>query len=105
MKLVAADVILLDELLAQYGPETINARQTGRRNFELMIDRIWHEAGSPKPFEINREAQAFLQEVYSLAPQNDVQKLDELSKRSRIWRKRDWRCSFKAAAPFRRLFS
>ena len=76
VKTLAADVILLDELLAQYGPETIKARQIGRRNFELMIDRIWHEheASSPKPFEMNREAQAFLQEVYSLAPQNDLQR-------------------------------
>src|ERR1044071_9340670 len=76
VKQLAADVIMLDELFAQYGPETSKARKMGRRNFELMIDEIWHEHESENqtPFELNREAQAFLQEVYLLAPQNDLQR-------------------------------
>ena len=76
VKQLAAGVILLDELLAQYGPETINARQIGRRNFNLMVDRIWHEHKSENssPFEMNREAQMFLKEVYSLTPENDFQR-------------------------------
>ncbi len=76
VKQLAANVILLDELLAQFGPEANNARQIGRRNFDLMVDRIWdeHDVGSSSRFEMNREAQNFLVVVLSLKPENDFQR-------------------------------
>jgi hypothetical protein len=76
VKQLVADVILLDELLAQYGPETTNVRQIGRRNFNLMVDRIWkeHKSANPGSFEMTREAQEFLKEIYSLTPGNDLQR-------------------------------
>src|SRR5260221_12473277 len=43
---ITADIILLDNLLAQYGPEAQPARELLRRAVGLMVDRIWRENSS-----------------------------------------------------------
>lgn len=77
VRLIAADMILLDNLLAQYGPETAPARKLVRANIGLMVDQIWREnkpeaEHSPR-FEITRQAEEFLQALYGLAPKNELQ--------------------------------
>src|SRR5271169_1275110 len=43
---LTADVVLLDQTLAQYGPETNSARNLLRRGVASMADRIWRENSS-----------------------------------------------------------
>ena len=38
---MSADVVFLDRLLAQYGPETKEARNTLRSNVVTFLDRLW----------------------------------------------------------------
>jgi hypothetical protein len=40
---IATDVILLDDLLQQYGPETKPVRQLLREAVNEMVERIWHD--------------------------------------------------------------
>ena len=43
---LTANIVLLDQTLAQYGPETGSARNLLRRGFASMADRVWRENGS-----------------------------------------------------------
>lgn len=78
VKQLTASAILLDQMLAQYGPDATDVRRLGRQNFNVMVDRIWREHLSrqdkPSPFEVSQNAETFLQEVYSLAPRNELQR-------------------------------
>src|SRR5271154_5905646 len=42
---LTATVILLDDLLAQYGPEAIPVRPRLRQSIEPLANGIWHEGG------------------------------------------------------------
>lgn len=73
-----ASAILLDDLLAQYGPEAHAARQHFREAIESMAERIWDE-GDPthkgaRPFEVSRPFESFQKELTKLAPANDAQR-------------------------------
>jgi hypothetical protein len=73
-----ANIILLDQLLAQYGPEAVPVRQSMRNNVSAFADRIWRENSTvlakPGPFEATTEAEAFYSRLQQLAPQNDAQR-------------------------------
>jgi hypothetical protein len=75
---VTATVILLDDLLAQYGPEAAPLRKLLRQSIPPLANRIWHEeelpAGKPVRFESTAEAAAFESELERLSPNNDVQR-------------------------------
>ena len=75
---MTAKIILLDELLAQYGPETIPVRTRLRQSIEPLADNIWHEgrlpAGKPVRFEASAQSLAFENELESLSPTNDTQR-------------------------------
>ena len=43
---MTADIILLDTLLAQYGPEARPARELLRRAVGVIVERIWRENSS-----------------------------------------------------------
>jgi len=43
---LAADIILLDQLLAQYGPDAKSAREQLRQAIDPVIKRIWRESQS-----------------------------------------------------------
>src|ERR1700755_930335 len=47
VKQMTATVILLDDLLAQYGPEATSLRKLLRQSIPPMADRIWHEQANP----------------------------------------------------------
>jgi hypothetical protein len=72
---ITADVILLDNLLAQYGPEAKPIRAEIRSAMPGFVDRIWHQkAQATAPFEANASTEKIYLEVQALSPQNDLQR-------------------------------
>ena len=75
---MTATIILLDDLLAQYGPEASPLRTSLRQSIPPLADRIWHEQGIPtgKPvhFELSAQSSAFENELERLTPNNDAQR-------------------------------
>jgi hypothetical protein len=75
---LTANVVLLDQTLAQYGPETASVRHLLRRGIASMADRIWREnssdSGKTAPFEASAAALSLYGEVLKLSPQNEAQR-------------------------------
>jgi len=75
---MTATIILLDDLLAQYGPEAAPLRIRLRQSIAPLADRIWHEeevpAGKPVHFESSAQSLAFENELERLTPNNDSQR-------------------------------
>jgi hypothetical protein len=75
---ITAYVILLDNLLAQYGEGAQAARASLRQAISPMVNQIWREARSvelrPAPFRATAEGEAFYQQLQELQPGNDVQR-------------------------------
>jgi hypothetical protein len=75
---MTANIILLDDLLAQYGPEAAPLRKLLRQSIPPLADRIWHEEGlspgKPVRFESTAESAAFEDQLQRLSPNNDVQR-------------------------------
>jgi len=75
---MTATIILLDDLLAQYGPEATHLRSLLRQSIQPMANRIWHEEGvstaRPVRFESTAQASAFENELERLSPSNDIQR-------------------------------
>lgn len=75
---ITAKIILIDDLLKQYGPEAVTARNLLRQGIDPMIERIWAEETSETeklaPFEATAAAIAFLKEIGRLSPQDEVQR-------------------------------
>lgn len=75
---LAAEVVALDNTLAQYGAETEPARNLLRGVVGTLANRIWRENGSnsakAQPFEANASSLAFYNEVLKLSPQNEAQR-------------------------------
>lgn len=75
-KQITANVILLDLLLEQYGPDAQNLRTMLRLGVPIMIERITNEgrSGNPAPFETTSEAQRFVARVEDLKPNSETQR-------------------------------
>jgi hypothetical protein len=75
---LTATVILLDELLMQYGPEATPARKLLRQGIQPLADRIWQEeevpTGRSVRFESSAQSSAFEKELQQLSPGNDSQR-------------------------------
>ena len=74
---LAANIILLDELLEQYGPETSEARVMIRRAAAITVQRVWREntgADRAETFSPSAAATQFFLTVESLSPNNDLQR-------------------------------
>src|SRR6202521_2908798 len=75
---MTSNVVLLDNLLAQYGPETNDERNLLRRGVVVLADRMWRENSSniakTNPFEASAESDAFFAKLQQLSPQNDSQR-------------------------------
>jgi hypothetical protein len=73
---LSANVILLDRVLAHYGPETKDARGLLSQTVAGMIDRIWPESRTAtaelKPSGAG--AEDFYDKIQELTPQNEVQR-------------------------------
>ena len=75
---MTANIVVLDQTLAQYGPEAVSIRNLMRRAVTFMADRIWRENSSPSgelaPFEASAAALSLFDEILKLSPQNDRQR-------------------------------
>ena len=74
VKQITADLILLDNILAQYGPEARSIREQMRSTIGPFADQLWREkqAGVATPFETNAAAEKVYLEIQGLSPQNDL---------------------------------
>jgi hypothetical protein len=70
---MSASVILLDRVLAHYGPETKDARDLLKGTVNNMINRMWPQEGSGPQLQ-PVAAEAFYDKIQTLSPQNDVQR-------------------------------
>ena len=75
----AAKLILLDRVIAHYGPEAKEIRDLLRRSTVSRIDTIW-SGGDFQPSELGRgdtltESEAVQDRLRRLSPQNDAQRL------------------------------
>jgi Protein of unknown function (DUF4239) len=75
---MTANIILLDDLLAQYGSEATPVRNLLRQSVQPLANRIWHEeefqTGKLLHFESSAEASAFENGLERLSPKDDVQR-------------------------------
>ncbi|MDX2170328.1 MAG: hypothetical protein SF182_24865 [Deltaproteobacteria bacterium] len=75
---MTADLIELDLLLKDYGPDAQPARQAMRNAVPLMIDSIWRDGAGRFRSEANAApdagAEAVLYELQALAPRDDSQR-------------------------------
>ena len=76
VKQITADLILLDNILAQYGPEARPIREQMRSTIGPIADQLWREkqARMAAPFETNAAAERIYLEIQGLSPQNDLQR-------------------------------
>ena len=70
---MSANIILLDRVLAHYGPETKDARDLLKGTVANMINRMWPDEGSGPQLE-PVSAEAFYDKIQALSPQNEVQR-------------------------------
>ncbi len=73
---ITADIIQLDNLLAQYGPEAVPVRNLMRSAIPAFVDRIWHEKETVRtaPFAANPKGEALILAIQALSPQTDIQR-------------------------------
>jgi hypothetical protein len=75
---MTSNVVLLDNLLAEYGPETNEVRNLLRSGIVVLADRMWRESSSDvakaRPFEVSTVSDAFFVKLQQLSPQNDSQR-------------------------------
>jgi hypothetical protein len=75
---LTATIILVDDLLAQYGPEAAPLRKLLRQSIPLLANRIWQEEETPTGelihFESSAESQAFESQLQRLSPGTDAQR-------------------------------
>ena len=73
---MSTKIILLDRLMAHYGPETKEARDLLRRAVIRVLDQIWPEDSS-RPAQLDpmaTGAEVIIDKIQALAPQNDAQR-------------------------------
>jgi Protein of unknown function (DUF4239) len=72
---LSANVILLDRVLAHYGPETKEARDLVKLSAAGMIDRMWpnEPVRTAKSGPITTSGELFFDKIQELTPKNEVQ--------------------------------
>lgn len=74
---ITADVVLLDQLLAQYGPQARPIRERMRQAIGPLVERLWRQsdaASASTPFAATNVSQDAFARVGELTPQTDVQR-------------------------------
>jgi hypothetical protein len=75
---LTANVVALDGILAQYGPDADSARNQLRRGVASMTERIWRQnsfdKGNAKPFEASAAALSFYDGILRLSPRDEIQR-------------------------------
>jgi hypothetical protein len=76
LKHITADLILLDNILAQYGPEARPIREEMRSTVGPFVDRLWREKEgvTSGPFETDGAAERVDLEMQKLSPHDAVQR-------------------------------
>jgi hypothetical protein len=76
LKHITADLILLDNILAQYGPEARPIREEMRSTVGPFADRLWREkeAVTSGPFETDGSAERVDLAIQKLSPHDAVQR-------------------------------
>jgi Protein of unknown function (DUF4239) len=76
VKQITADIILIDNLLALYGPEAQPIRAEMRNTIGPLVDRIWQEKKSRDtgPFEASAAADKVYLDIQALTPKTDAQR-------------------------------
>jgi hypothetical protein len=76
---IAADIILLDQLLVQYGQVAKPVREELRQTITPLVERIWRENQSESvhqsTFEPIKSGQDVASAILRLAPQNEAQRV------------------------------
>jgi hypothetical protein len=77
VKQITADIILLDNVLARYGPEGRPIRELMRDAIPPFVERLWREQAqrTSAPFEANAAAERVYLDIQALSPGNDTQRL------------------------------
>ena len=76
IRLLTANVIVLDHLLEQYGAETLPIRKKLRSSVNEAVDRIWADGTASKmPFKATAAGASAEQAIRSLIPATDSQRL------------------------------
>ena len=74
---LTANIILLDRVLAEYGPEANAARDALRRSITPLVDQIWRGSSgvtATTPFEPTATIEEALHKVQELSPRDDNQR-------------------------------
>ncbi len=74
---LTANLILMDELLEQYGPEAKTARAMIRQVAAITVQKIWTENAAMKEtarFMPSAAAEAFFYTIETLSPSNELQR-------------------------------
>jgi hypothetical protein len=76
---VSANIILLDRVLALYGPETAEARARLQRSVTAVMAQFWPAAGMlPKPIDRKTSSiEMVYDSIQQLSPRNDAQRLSQ----------------------------
>lgn len=78
IKLMTANIVMLDNTLELYGQEAEPIRALLRREIGVMADRIWDENrpsfGKPRPFEASGLGLSVYTEILKLVPKTDAQR-------------------------------
>jgi len=71
----AADIVLLDRVLARYGPETKDARLVLQRSVAVAVDRFWPTDGTRRPAidPQGSPVEALYDKIEELSPQSEAQ--------------------------------
>jgi uncharacterized protein (DUF2267 family) len=73
---MSADIILLNRVMALYGPETEDARDLLRRLVASLLDRLETEKGSQfGSSELTDASRVFYNNIQRLSPQNESQRM------------------------------
>src|SRR5262249_61513687 len=73
---ISANIILLDRLMANYGPETKEARDLLRRSVARALDQMWPENRSRAArLEPGAPSEALYDALFRLSPKNEDQRL------------------------------
>jgi hypothetical protein len=66
---VTANIMLLDVLLAEYGPDAADARRALRKQTESLVENVWKkDRGAHAAFEVSPAGLALYEQTQSLTP-------------------------------------
>jgi len=75
LTLISAKFVMLDRLLAHYGPEAKDARAVLRSDVSVLLDRMWPGERSSHTLGVPRTgAEGLYDGIQELSPQNDTQR-------------------------------